>query len=331
MTHDDTHTFSARPTDALEATVIARTQLRYRGGAQPSEDLPAHVRAGSAMAIARTRIAVVQDDTNAVALIDRASGAVTALPLPRGEAGARQFGEDRKNKKFKLDLEACVMLPSHGALLAFGSGSTERRERVLIVRELDREPTVELVHARELYRALRSERRFAGSELNIEGVARVGDALRFVQRGNGAPKDGLLPIDATADVPIDALLASLRGEPVTLSLERVRPYALGAIDGVRLTFTDAWSDGREPLWFLAAAEASPDTYSDGEVKGSAIGWIDADGSGHWCAIRDERGALFCDKAEGLALDPSDPSRAWLVIDKDDPDAPCELCELRLRR
>lgn len=324
-------TLIARRTDALEATVIARTQLRYREGPRPSEDLPAHVRAGSAMAISQRRIAVVQDDTNAVALIDRASGAVHALPLPRGEGGARQFGEDRKNKKFKLDLEACVLLASHGVLLAFGSGSTDQRERVLIVREIDAEPTVELVHARELYRALRSTRSFSGSELNIEGVARVGDVLRFVQRGNGAPKDGLLPIDATADVSIEALLASLRGAPVTLSLERVRPYELGAIDGVRLTFTDAWSDGGEPLWFLAAAEASPDTYRDGEVKGSAIGWIDAEGVGHWCAIRDERGELFCDKAEGLALDPQDPSRAWVVVDKDDPSAPCELCELRLRR
>ena len=39
--------------------------------------------------------------------------------------------------------------------------------------------------------------------------------------------------------------------------------------------------------------------------------------------------LLTAKAEGLVFDPKDPSRALLVVDCDDPDAPCELCELRL--
>lgn len=318
-------------THGLSARVRTRTPLLYAEGARPADDLPAHVRAGSALAVTPKRIAVIQDDTNAVALIDRASGKVTAIPLPPGEGGARQFGEDRKNKKHKLDLEACLLVHERNILLAFGSGSTAARERVLVLEDLDGAPTVRIAHAKSLYAAMRADKSFSGSELNIEGVARVGDALRFFQRGNGAPTERLESIDATADVRLDAVFSALDDERAEIKLERVRRVTLGKLGGVRLTFTDAWSDGDEPVWFLAAAEDSPDTYHDGEVRGSAIGWIDGAGDGYWCAILDERGQPFRDKAEGLSLDPANPERAWVVVDKDDPKAPCELCELILRR
>jgi hypothetical protein len=318
-------------THGLSARVRTRTPLLYSDGARPGEDLPAHVRAGSAMALSAKRIAVIQDDTNAVAVVDRASGAVSAVLLPRGEGGARQFGDDRKNKKHKLDLEACVHLQESNMVLAFGSGSTAARERVLVLTDLDREPAVRVAHAKALYAAMRTDKSFSGSELNIEGVARVRDSLRFFQRGNGASVDGVEPIDATADISLASVLRALDEPDTPVALERVRRVKLGSIDDVRLTFTDAWSDGDEPVWFLAAAEASPDTYHDGEVRGSAIGWIDGAGNGYWCTIVDELGQPFRDKAEGLALDPSNPDRAWIVVDKDDPNAPCDLCELILRR
>ncbi|MBL8680646.1 MAG: hypothetical protein JNK05_15820 [Myxococcales bacterium] len=326
-----THTYSARQTAALRARVTARTLLRYRDGALAAEDLPAHVRAGSAMAVTARRIAVVQDDTNAIAIIDRASGAVSSLLLPRGEGGARMFGEDRGNKQHKLDLEACVYVADRGMLLAFGSGSKPARERVVVVSNLDGDPTAKVCDATALYRAFKSDVRFAGSELNVEGVARVGERLRFFQRGNGAVRDGVEPVDATADVSIDRVLAALDDASATVALEHVKRFSLGAMGGVRLTFTDAWSDGDEPVWFLAAAEDSPDTYRDGVVAGSAIGWIDGAGDGYWCAIEAEDGGPFRDKAEGLALDPARPDRAWIVVDKDDTTAPCELCELALER
>jgi hypothetical protein len=325
------YVYEALETHSLTARVRTRTPLLYRDGAQPAEDLPAHVRAGSAMAVSSRRIAVIQDDTNAIALIDRSTHAVTPLLLPTGEGGARQFGEDRGNKKHKLDLEACVVLPEQELLLAFGSGSTPARERVLVVRGIDHEPAVHVADASALYAAMRADKSFSGSELNIEGVARVERHLRFFQRGNGAHDGAHGPIDATVDIAIDAVLAALDAPSARVRLERVRRVELGALHGVRLTFTDAWSDGEEPVWFLAAAEDSPDTYRDGVVRGSVIGWIDGAGDGYWCPITDERGQPFCDKAEGLALDPSTPDRAWVVVDKDDPAAPCELCELVLRR
>ena len=42
------------------------------------------------------------------------------------------FDDVRGNKKLKLDLEACIVLPD-GRLVAFGSGSSPQREKIVTV------------------------------------------------------------------------------------------------------------------------------------------------------------------------------------------------------
>jgi hypothetical protein len=199
---------------------------------------------------------------------------------------------------------------------------------VLVARGLDGEaPRVEMVDASALYRLLNERRDFAGSELNVEGAALVGGALRLFNRGNGAPCGGLLPVDATCDLDLAALLAYLR-DPRTLppEPEKIVHYDLGEIGGQRLTFTDAASAGGA-LLFTATAEDSPDAYRDGPVAGSAVGVLE-DGGGRWTPLRAPDGEPFAGKVEGLA--PSGrPGRVWIVIDRDDPTLPAELCEVAL--
>ncbi len=325
-------TVIAQWTDKIQAKVISSRPLLYRDGADVSEDVPAHVRAGSAMGISGQRIVVFQDDTNVVALLDRADSVVTPILLPRGHQGARQFGGNRDNKKHKLDLEACVALDDH-TLLAFGSGSTLHRQSVVVLENIAKNPSARVVSGSPLYEAFNREKSFCGSELNIEGVARVGSRLRFFQRGNGAAVGGLQPVNATADVEIETVLAVLHGEKIPVELFDIAQYDLGKISSIRATFTDAWSTGREEceprIWFLASAEDSPDTYHDGAVMGSAIGCIYADQSAHIALIQSADGSVFREKAEGLAVDPNDPSRAFVVVDKDDPAIPSQLFEISL--
>lgn len=316
---------------SLDALVRAPRPLHYSAGADSSLDRPAHVRAASATAWVGPRLAIVQDDAHFLALVDpRDPGAeVASFPLAADERGVRQFDDTRGNKKHKLDLEACVVVPTAGGpvLLAFGSGSTDRRENVVVARGLgSSSPEVRTQHAPELYAALRSCTAFAGSELNVEGVARVGDRLRLFNRGNGAPRGGLLPVDATADVSISALLAHLWDGAPTPTPGEVVQYDLGAIDGVRLGFTDAVAVG-ERVFYLAAAEASPDAYRDGPVAGVVLGVIEG-GEVRQARVRTEDG-FFAGKAEGLAFDPDDPRRGFLVIDRDAPDDPAELWQLEL--
>lgn len=316
----------------LEARVVSRRPLHYVEGPDEALDRPGHVRAGSGLAWVGERLVVAQDDASFLALIDPTTGRAAAVPLPAGEGGKRQFDDARGNKRFKLDLEACVVVEDErGApvLLAFGSGSTERRDGVVVARGLDGPaPRVEVVRAPALYEALRAAAAFAGSELNLEGAALDGDDVVLFQRGNGAPRGGRLPVDATGRLDRAALLRHL-ADPSTPppGLRDVTPWSLGAIDGVRLTFTDG-AAGPGGLWFLAAAEASPDAYRDGPVTGVAVGVIEG-GRARWARLRDAGGRLLVEKAEGLALDRRDPRRAWAVLDLDRPEAPSELCELAL--
>lgn len=321
---------------ALAATVVARTPLHYAAGADPAADRPAHVRAGSGLAWWRGRLALVQDDARFVALVEPASFRVDALALPRGPGGARVFGPDRGTKHLKLDLEAvaAVPTPEGEALVAFGSGSSDRREYVVVVRE-DEPPA--LVNAGALYASFREAVAFAGSELNVEGALVVphahGPRLRLFNRGNGAARDGFLPVNATVDLDLAALWDFLHDPDAPPLLLDVAPYHLGMLDGLGLGFTDAALASSGRLLVTLAAEDSPDATRDGRVAGSALGAVDeADGVPEclrWTPLRTPDGALFGEKVEGLAANPAAPCRVWLAVDPDDPARPAELCVAEL--
>ena len=332
----------ARVDPLLGARVVGRTALRYAHGPDRALDRPAHVRAGSALVRLGARcLAVVQDDASFIAILDGVGDPETGVvihdvPLPAVD-GIRLFDETRGNKRLKLDLEAALVVDDGKLLVALGSGSTHARERIVLVEEPSSEdPRVTVVEARALYAALRENAELAGSELNVEGAAIAGEDVLIFQRGNGATVGARLPVDATARIDRRALIAYLRSlacDPAHARpcppVREVTQWDLGAIEGTRLTFTDGVAHGR---WtgFLACAEASPDATRDGPVSGVAIGRLDDRAPiAELGAITDEQGAPLTDKAEGITFDDTDPRRAWLVIDRDDPAAPADLLELRL--
>lgn len=315
----------------LVARILRRTPITYRAGPDPALDRPAHVRAASALAWIGGRLVVVQDDANFLALLDPlAAGRSEGVVLPAGHEGKRQFDAPRGNKAHKLDLESCVTVTEGGEELciAFGSGSTRARERILVARDLDTPaPSIELVAAPALYAGLRNAHEFAGTELNIEGAVLFDEAdLRLFGRGNGAARDGRTPVNASCTLDWRAFRAylgdSANAPPEPRSIQR---YELGSIDGVPLGFTDAiaWGDG---VLFSAAAEASPDAVEDGRVAGSVIGVIPAHGPARSILIVGEGGAPFAGKIEGLATGPDDRT-LYAVADEDDPAKPSELCEV----
>lgn len=279
----------AREDEALRATLVSRRPL-------PG------VRAGSGLAWQGGRLAVVQDDAPAIALVDPRSASVEIVPLPGG-------GWD---KRTKLDLEACVA--DGGRLVAFGSGSTPARERIAIV-----EKTARLVEASRFYGCLRRDPEFTGRELNVEGAVLLGDSLRLFNRG------GVAAGDVAWRTLLDHLEAPRRVAPPPL--ERVVRWDLGRIDGVRLSFTDAAAAG-SLVFFLAVAEDAPDAYEDGPVKGGVLGAFDGGGARFARLPLDGKNGQAA-KAEGLAIDPDDPRRVFVVLDCDDPAVPAELCALRL--
>lgn len=314
--------------------VLSRTKLFYDVGADASRDRPAHVRAGSGCCFVDIpkvgrRLAVVQDDALFVALVDVKTGKVGHVELPAAD-GVRQFDAGRGNKAAKLDLESAspVVVDGKPGLLAMGSGSTGAREVfVLVTFDALGEATVEQLPAARFFKGLHTNHDFAGDELNVEGMVVDGDRVRFFNRGNGAGD----AIDAVGEVSLSSLLQHLR-DPLAHAapgIANVKGFDLGSVGGTRLTFTDATRhpDGR--TLFLAAAEASPNTYDDGVVMGTALGVLRDDGSTDITPIVDERGQLLTDKVEGITIDPADPKRAFVVVDKDDATAPAELLIIQL--
>lgn len=317
----------------MTARVTMRTPLRYRDGADAALDRPPHVRAASGAAFVAGRMAVIQDDANFIALVDPVSGVAESLPLPAGHGGRRLFDDRRGNKRFKLDLEACVAIVSGSGimLVAFGSGSSPARQRIVVVdRAETREPTVSVVTANALYESLRRETAFAGSDLNIEGALLRDGRITLFGCGNGEAAGELVPLNATCALDWSALERYLRAPGTVLPPppRDVVQYVLGSIDGFPLGFTDAatWGDA---VMFSAVAEDSPDARRDGRVAGSVLGIIAADGQVRHTRITGERGIPFHGKVEGLAIDRGGRAVLYALVDDDDSDTAAELCVIEV--
>jgi hypothetical protein len=320
---------TARLDPEISATLVSARPLRFASGADPDEDRAAHVRAASGLTHVGNMLAIVQDDSNFLILVDPVVQSVDYVPLPRGRGGMRQFDDDRGNKRFKLDLESCTAVPwsNATAVIAFGSGSTAEREQVALIADPESQsPHVELRRAHSLYAALRTETRFSGSQLNLEGVTYLDGRVRLINRGNGARRGELGPVNATVDLEWPALEGYLQ-DPLHRPpppLFDVRTYELGSLAGVPLGFTDAAAVGGSIL-YTAAAELSPDVTLDGPVVGSAIGIINGDAV-RWTPLRTADLSVFEGKVEGITADPGRAGRVYLVVDRDDPAQPSELCE-----
>jgi hypothetical protein len=323
----------ARRDPSLRARIIRAVPLVYADGADAALDRPAHVRAGSGLAWIGGALAVMQDDANFIALADPATGICHPVTLPAGEGGLRQFDDARGNKRFKLDMEACVAVPDGRGgetLVGFGSGSSPRRERVLLAEGLgEADARIELRDAPGFYASLRQAVEFAGSEMNVEGAAWRGGRIVLLNRGNGAPGDACGPVDAICEIDWPALRAHLAGPAAhpPPSPKSIATYDLGTLDGCPLGFTDAAAFG-DALIFTATAEASPNAVDDGPVTGSAVGIIAADGQARVAVLEDADGNRFDGKVEGVARG-ARPGTLYLVVDRDDPQCPSELCEVEL--
>ena len=324
----------AREVLGARPTVVAKHALRFADGGDPAVDRTPHVRAASGLAWSSVagapRLVVAQDDTSHLALIDPSvtPPAVSAITLDHVMGGRRVFEARLGNKKHKLDLEACTTIELDGVeqVLVIGSGSLPVRERFVLVGPGG---VTRIHHAPALYAALREATGFSGSELNLEGVVCIGEDLVLFQRGNGAARGELEPVDATCVLSIEALVRHLRdGAPVPPLLD-VTQHVLGEIDGVRVTFTDATRVG-DRIAFLLGAEASPNAIDDGVVVGVGLGTMALDASdASWSRVIEPGGQPFLGKAEGLAPRRVgvDDGSFWAVVDRDDPDHAAELLEI----
>ena len=285
------------------------------------------VRAASALAPLGGGWLVAQDDATHGAWVrgDR----VERLRLLPPVDGLDVFSEAEGTKHLKPDLEAaCGLLLESGepGVLLLGSGSTERRRRVVLVAD-GPEPQVASRSLGALYDRVAEALAVPEGQLNLEGVARNGSVLRWFQRGNlaaGVPS-GSVDVDLTGLV--EAVLGRL--DPAQVRLKEPRTYVLGTVRGIGVAATDAVALPGGRVLLSAAAEDTPNAYDDGEVVAAALTLLDGDQVLDLVALPDVEGVV--QKVEGLGvldlLD--DGARLLAVVDADDPLAPSAELVLRL--
>jgi hypothetical protein len=296
--------------------------LTYAAGGSRADDLVDHVRAASAVRNFGGRLLIVQDDVRALAIRDK-GGITEAVLLRPGRGGTRTFDDVRGNKRLKLDLEACVVLPD-GRAVILGSGSRHARERLVVVGQ---DGSAQVRRATELYRQLRSVPVFVGTALNIEGAVYHRGKIRLFQRGNGLAAGRQAPVNAIGDLELATFLAWLDGDGPVPSLLSVTTVDLGATEGVAFGFTDGAVLADDRLAFVACAEATSDVTSDGPVVGVRFGLIDDSGSVRVADVTGADGRPTRYKLEGVESRPGEPGRLDVVADLDAPDEPALLAEL----
>jgi hypothetical protein len=299
----------------LGLRIVASRTLTYDTTAEPHDDRPAHVRAGSGLALHAGRLVVIQDDASFFGIVT--PDGVSAQKLPRGLDGRRRFEVAIGNKLDKLDLESCVAIDDE--LWAFGSGSLPIRDKLCRVSA----GISRVIDAGPLYARFREA---LNGVLNLEGAARVVtgelDELWLFHRGNCGSTDPGPAVIRVRTAALRAWVAATAPMPAIVALDG---YALGGPPSGSFGFTDAVAIGDQVL-YLACAEASPNAVDDGAILGSQLGVIHA--SGVRCApLSAVDGSPI--KAEGIAFDPQRPDHLWVVADPDDTEQPAILFDVEL--
>jgi len=159
-------------------------------------------------------------------------------------------------KKDKADFEAITHFGD--SLYVFGSGSTEKRNKMIQVNSTDK-TIIATNDLSDLYAVMQNFGAIKPEDFNLEGAIYNGESWFLLNRGNGSSnKNVLFTIEGK----------NLNNDFAILSND----YKLPKINGVRSSFTDGILVDNS-IYFLATAEDTKSTYDDGEVLGSLFGSI----------------------------------------------------------
>lgn len=282
-----------------------------------TQQRPNYVYSASGLVELNNEWLVVADDELHLAIFSSDPGKPGRwLRLFPGELLPEEY-KDRKKKK--PDLEAITLLNSYsfapgGALLVVPSMSRPNRTNGALL-ALNKNEVGEPIPIdfQNMHAVLSSKIK----ELNIEGVVITDQSVKLFHRGSrGNSKSAIIDIETTA------FLRDLHDThaPNAKSIQNIREYDLGQINGVDLAFTDATRlpDGR--ILFLSAAENSKNAYDDGICAGSAVGILND--KADIVAVEQIEGKL---KLEGISAKTKGKQlELSFVSDSDDAQIPSEL-------
>jgi len=171
------------------------------------------------------KLVVIQDNANYISTVDISTIEEgidnTFITPPRGYKNRIYFPDDQKFYKNDFEASAYVNLNGINTFIIFGSGSgyLQYRQKVVLVtqNQFNFEWETNLYDAKEFYLNLEKNKNFSGTELNLEGAIIHNSTnghlyIRLFQRGNGAPRHGTTPVDASCDVNLHLFLEYLLQE-----------------------------------------------------------------------------------------------------------------------
>ncbi|WP_298609929.1 hypothetical protein [uncultured Thiothrix sp.] len=299
-------------------------RLRHLDLLEPTEaGRPLFLAAASGLVSIGDYLYVVADDENHLGIFLRNQPTPGRLfRLLKGDLP----DHPKERKAHKPDFEVLTLLPTfghypNGALLALGSGSKKHRHRGVLLGlaadgAINTSPLI--IDLSPLYEKLAEH--FA--DLNIEG-AFVDAYLNLLQRGNKAvdSQNACIRLDLAQALTALTERQSLGSELVLA----IHSYDLGAVAGVPLCFTDATTLPDGSWIFSAAAEATDNSYADGELMAAALGVINTQGELVNLTVLDNRYKIegVSAKVEGNSV------HLLLVTDADDPNQAAVLLETHL--
>jgi hypothetical protein len=304
----------------VQVEVESVRALRFDDGAP--------VRAASAIAPFGDGWLIAQDDSTFAAW--STGGSVARLRVLPSVEGLDEFSEREGTKHLKPDLEAAceVRVDDAPAVVLLGSGSGPARMRAVLVRQGPHAPNVVVTDLSPVYARAAEVLGIGIGWLNFEGACRVGETLRWFNRGNlsaGLPS-------ASVDLDLATLMAAVlgRGDADAVRVGRLQEYELGEVEGVGLAVTDAVALGDGRILLSTAAEDTPNAVDDGPVVATALAVVDDQSVLDVAALPEVDGEPH--KVEGLVVQEttSDAVRLLAVTDGDDPDAPSPELVLRVR-
>lgn len=253
-----------------------------------------YIAAASGLVLAQDQFYLVADDELSLLGLNRDLSGAQLHEVFQGE-----LPEDTKErKKIKPDFECLVFLEDKSSLLIIPSGSKKNRNRGALFNLKDK--LIIEISFRQVYQEL--EHLFP--ELNIEGAVVVNDSIRLFQRGNGKLHQNAV-IQLNLESFLDDKVKDLK----------VQNINLGRLKDIPLSFTDAALFNGQ-CYFVAVAENTESTYTDGEFIGAVLGEMSPEG-----VIMKMTPLDVSSKPEGLTFD---NEYFYLVTDDDDRKKPSRL-------
>jgi hypothetical protein len=257
-----------------------------------------------------------------------------------------QTSADNKEKiakPEKADLECMGQLSINGYkhLLLLGSGSrSPQRDKGFLIKlptNYNRKHLVWEVNLASMYNLLRSHDEVStNDQINLEGLAFGEDNVYVLNRGNGTGSHNVVLSFNKIE-----FIEYIQGHTEAVPFPSVRKVELPAIAGIKTGFTGAdFFDNH--FWITCSAEDTPNSYDDGEVKGSMLGILEIthENTGRFMeeVIRlktissfIERNELFSGKIESVSVYEKDDKGNYTAIAVTDNDGkPSDLLLLDIK-